>query len=359
MKTSYALLLLPLLAFNCLDLQPSPFQEIGPLLAAQAADSAGKKFLAFGASGLGLESSGNGKWTKFTTSPAVSLTRVVVVGSGAGATLIGTDGSTNNTIYKSTDLGRSWTSVSLSLSISAPVLRLAACGQKVMAVNANGQALDGVFSADGGSAWSASVNLIAAGGATSFAGLACDSVTGRFHAMRTSINPTHRYSDAPGTAWSTPAVDTGLMPILGSPFAAARNGVVLYVAQSTGPEIGGSSDGGVNYTASTFLAPAFPTAIVLNDANSNFRVVSVVSPTCTFYRSAAGTSGWTNVALGSCAATALADIVGDGNQTLITAGTATSAPFLARSTDNGLTWTAEDLSSITGASGLNALVYVP
>ena len=347
------------LGLGCLHLQPSPYQDLGPLLAALATGGTGNKFLAFGNGGVGLESAGDGRWTKFTGSPALSLTKVVFVNIGGVKTLFGTDGTTNNTLHKSTNLGRTWTQVPLTLSVSTAITRLTACGQKILAAHANGLAVDGAFSADGGTSWSGTLTLIPAGASGNIAGIGCDPGTQRFYAMRTNLQPSQRYSDNPAVAWSNPTTNGAIFANGTYPFIAANNGVILYVGTSTGPEIWGAPDGGVNYNGSAYLTFGFPTSVTLSHANKSFRVGTVLGGVCTFHRSAAGTAGWSNVPLNSCAATALSDIQGNGTDILVAAGTATASPFLARSKDDGATWAAEDLSSLTGVAGLSALVYVP
>ena len=350
---------LGLFASGCLQLSPSPLNDLGALLAALAIPAnPGSKFLAFAGAGVGLESSGDGEWTRFIGSPAVNLSRVVSVESAGSQTLLGIDGTTNNAVFKSTDRGRNWTKVDLTLTVTAPLTRLTACGQKVLAAHANGNALDGVYSSDGGTTWSGPLTLIPTGAATAFGGIACDGATQRFHAMRTANQPSQRFTDTPTGAWSTPTAN-GLLAMAAYPMVAAKSGVVLYVAQSTGPEIWGSADGGVNYSGAAYLAFGFPTSVLLGQANGAFRVATILGGVCTFHKSVAGTSGWTNVALNSCAATGLNDIRGNGTDTLVAGGVAAGAAFLARSKDGGASWTAENLSSLTGLGGVTALVFVP
>ncbi len=354
-----------LLSASCLELVPSPYQDIGPLLAAlTGTPAANNKFLAFTSTADGLESTGNGTWTTFTVSGPSNLAAVAVVGSGSSATLFGVDGTTNDTVWKSTDLGRTWTAVVLGRVPTEPYDDIAACGTNIMVVAGGAGAMETVASADGGTTWG-SVLSIAGTAGEQVVDVACNSARFLVGVGAGTSQGLFR-TDNLGASF----VNTALGNVPQRSIAtSSANAVALIAPQYT---LKHSVDAGQSWCPACTTTFTGDTGAFAAFGNNTFLVAQHDGPgntTCRFRTSATGAdSTWSTASLAGtgCNVGANDNISfntgAGGNGRFVTGGTRINFTppdviEVYHSEDNGSTWVRD--TPATTATVLRAVVFVP
>lgn len=236
-------------------------------------------------SGFGFyQSTGGGTWEYTTYSgPSSNLQQVVK----DGATLLGIDASTTDTVWRSTDGGLTWTASTVSMG-SAPA-QITHCNGTTLVVNLSAP-VNGWFSTDAGANWTAAATVVQAGGGFASFGLFCNGAN--FYALTNAGSSTDgAYSADSGNNWTTFS-GTGTPATI---IAGASDGTnKVYIENASGLQ--GHSGGATNATFSTTNSiyggtPAGDAAIVHDGVQ--FRVGAYNGTTCGFYSSPDNTA-WTN-----------------------------------------------------------------
>ena len=184
----------------CLQLNETLATEALPSLigALLTANSSTARFLAFTDTAYVLSSTGDGNWTKSAMTGPAKITDVVA----SGSILLGLDDTTVGVVWKSTDYGVNWTSISVP-GVTAKFQKISACGNNVVVSHAPSN-VDGYYSSDFGETWSSTITISVISTST-----VIDSIcnNGRFF-VAVDIIPRLLYSDTPTTSsWTS---STGL-----------------------------------------------------------------------------------------------------------------------------------------------------
>ncbi|MCE9599309.1 MAG: hypothetical protein K8S54_15200 [Spirochaetia bacterium] len=352
------ILLLTLAVSNCIKLASSPTDLSTLLTVALGSTSSPGSFVAFSATtNLLAKSSGDGTWVSSTFTGAARITRAAM----SDSTIIGLDGSTVGTAWRSSDGGLTWASVG---GMGAAVLQqVAACGSNVLVLPLAGSSVTGYFSSNGGMSFSAvtveSAGTFTLGYATCINNVFYVSYGGSSTNVERSTN---------GSTW-TPAST----PPATSPMIMSGSGSSIYgVASGTGTAFTRSTDGGVTFGAGESVASfqadfaGFGGATVMNGVA--YTALWNQGPQCLFRRSNFGMSGASSNILGCTWATSSSQVrrmvntagilIAAGNLPL--GGGASNGYVIYRSTNAGTTFAAETLPTVFSVTGLfGDVVVVP
>ena len=159
--------LLAALPTGCLQLTPSPFQEIGPLLSALTGGTKAKVYLAVGNSGTVLRSVDGQTWTAQTFPTTNNINAVIWNGARFIAVGPGSGSGQSARAYHSTD-GKSWTEVTTACvggTSAGTFFSLAVSGTRTLAFGQDGGASApcAFYSDNNGTSWTAATTPGGAG----------------------------------------------------------------------------------------------------------------------------------------------------------------------------------------------------
>ncbi len=338
----------------CLDLAPSPFQEIGPLLSAYLRAQT-KTYIAVGASGTVLRSTDGVTWTAQTFPNTLLVNAVTWTGQRFVAVGQGTTAPVGNArAYHSTD-GRTWTELVTPCASGAQAGNLTAVttnGTRVVAVGATGASAPcAVFSDDHGLTWaSASVP----GGGGDFQGAAF--ANSNFITQGPSLTPHRSPTGATFTAnGGTPLNAVGTFSTLAYLPTLDRL-IVTGTGNGKAVQAAHSSDGGATFGANQdIFGGNGSNQYVRAMAASSTRVVAVGDVNITQCRldftENFTTFAWQSpeIFMGGCTSTQFNGIIHDGTR-FIAVGA--SGRMATSATGSANDWT---ITTPGGAANLNGI----
>lgn len=337
-----------LLQAGCLGLKESPFDSsnggyAGAVLALLLTNTS--RFVAFTNTSTIFESSDGITWTARTISGANSISDAAITGS----TVFGLDTGTNN-LRRSTDGGRTWTSVSVA---AVTLGKVGACGTSVVAATSNAASYFAYYSSNTGSSFSSST--IDATSAIVPRNILCSDAQRFVSASNVAASNVH-YSSNGGASWNAAS------GVLAGTYAGLRTSSARVVAvyPATNPYVTLSTDYGVSFGAgdSGTLSALSNGSIqgAMGDDGTRFHLGFYNSPNCYFYRSTTGAnSSWTSASVACPGTASLVTLAAGGS--VVLAGGGTSAPLVLRSLDAGATWTQSTLPS--SSASITKIIYVP
>lgn len=349
MRQFFVLILLALVpGTGCIGLKQSPFDSSNGGYAGAALlllTTNTSRFVAFTNSTTIFESTDGITWTSRTITGASVISDAAITGT----TVFGLDSGTNN-LRRSTDGGRTWSSVSVA---AVTLGKVGACGPSVVAATSSGASYTAYHSSNTGSTFASST--IDASSAIVPRNILC-SDSQRFLSASNVGGASVHYSSNGGATWSASSgalagTHLGLR-------AASTRAVAVYPA--TNPYVALSTDYGVSFgggdsgTLSTLSNGSIQGA--MGDDGTRFHLGFYNSPSCHFFRSTTGAnSSWTSTSV-ACPATSSLVTLASGGSVLL-AGGGTGAPLILRSADAGATWAQVTLPSSTAS--ITRIIYVP
>ncbi|MBL8020288.1 MAG: hypothetical protein JNM27_11530 [Leptospirales bacterium] len=333
--------LLILCASNCIKLANSPTDLSTLLTLALSPGSAPGRFVAFAATtNRRAESSGNGSWSTSVTFTGPS--QIVRVATTEGSSLVGLDGATVGTIWRSSDAGLTWTSVS---GLGAAALQqVTACGNKVLVLPVAGANVTGYYSSNGGASFTP-VTIRASGTFTlGYAVCVENTFYVSYSGSATNVN---RSTD--GINWTQASTAPAAAPIV----MAGSGSNVYGIPSGASAAFTRSTDGGVNFSAGESVAGfrgdfgLFGGATVMNGVAHT--AMWNQGPQCLFRRSNFGLGG-SSSNIQTCVFSTTSSQIRRMENTagvLVAVGNGTAgandAYIIYRSTDAGVTFATDTL----------------
>jgi len=311
-------------------------------------------FRAFLDSTTFLESSGDGNWKRVDYTGAVDFTGVI----STGRDLYAYSGQYTNSIWKSSDSGRTWSALNVSLG-NGPQAG-AVCGKNIVIgyQSAASGLPTAAYSADGGLNW----NTATLGGtAGAFSDLDCTSST--FYAV-INASPLLFRSLNGGASW-TGANPGGTTFTQGLSVLPGNQDTVLYTYGSTQQAYFVSTNSGLSYGGGGNLNADYQvvTGHSLSAGNGRFvfGLFDRVKNNCVISTFLPPAGTWMDASAVSCPSTNLRSAAA-GNGVYLAggdAGVAAAFPVIVRSPD-GVSARIDSISAVYSSSGsVRDLIFVP